>query len=318
MAQARLPEHVALPKRLRALDAYLSQFPRSEFADWEFERVKPLAMLFPAGEADIIEAVRHRFMIFAGDFAGGLLALELGRTDDVERAPVVAFDSEGGVHVLGTTFDDFLALIAADQPDAYEDSWAAGEELRRWILDAGVALHSSAGARLGELGPVTREFRSRFSTALREASRRVRPDEPVDHVLIFGERIGEISLGQARAEVDGRWGTPDVPEWGRRDDRVLALYPDQPFAIEFDALRQCVTSVTLYAGRHRAITRDGTDPMFMTTAEAAAWLEAGGFSVEQGARELRAPEANLRLTMAVSRGGRDVQPWVEAIALVGG
>jgi hypothetical protein len=300
---------------LRALAEHLSRVQNSEFGDWELERAGPLAELFPPEEADILSVVEPDFLVFAGDFAGGLLALDVGGAGDVERAPVVAFDSEAGMNLLGETFDDFLALIAGEHPDPLEDAWTADDELRQWIVSTGVAPHRSAGERLTELAPLTRAFRARFAAALREASRRVRPAEALDLALVVGERIGDVSLGMPQAELDARWGAPETPEWGRHDGRFMAIYGGQPLAIEFDADSRRVSRVTLFAGRHRAVATDGTDPMFLTSEEAIAWLSASGFSVEATAEEILVPSERLRLALAVSRGGHDVVPWVEAIEL---
>jgi hypothetical protein len=194
---SRLKEHLALPARLRALDGHLASSRRGVFADWELERAAPLTKLFPDDEADIVEVVAPRFTVFAGDFAGGLLALDHEGARDVERAAVVCFDSEGGFDVVGTSFDDFLALIASEEADPREDCWQAAEALRRFIVSTGIEPHASAGRRLTELGPATRAFRAGFARALGEASLRVRPDENIVHELVPGERIGEVALGMS-------------------------------------------------------------------------------------------------------------------------
>ncbi len=310
-----LSQYHVLPRRLRALAEYLPRLSQGEFGDWELDRPGPLAELFPPEEEDILSVVEPNFLVFAGDFSGGLLALDVGGAGDVERSPVIAFDSEGGINLLGETFDDFLALIASERPDPCEDGWTVSDELRRWIVSTGVVPHPSAGERLTELAPLTRAFRVRFAAALREASRRVRPAEVLDLALVLGERIGDVSLGMPQAELDARWGPPDIPEWSRRDGRFEAIYRGQPLAIQFEADRLRVSRVRLWAGRHRAVATDGTDPMFLTSEEAAAWLSASGLTVEATAHEIRVPSARLRLALTVSRGGHDVVPWVEAIEL---
>jgi hypothetical protein len=310
---SRLKEHLALPARLRALDGHLASSRRGVFADWELERAAPLTKLFPDDEADIVEVVAPRFTVFAGDFAGGLLALDHEGARDVERAAVVCFDSEGGFDVVGTSFDDFLALIASEEADPREDCWQAAEALRRFIVSTGIEPHASAGRRLTELGPATRAFRAGFARALGEASLRVRPDENIVHELVPGERIGEVALGMSRAGLDARWGRPSIPDWGRDETRVVALYASMPVVVELDAQRDEVAKISLYEGRHRAVSADGTELMFMTAAEATAWLEAAGHGVTRRNRELRA--GGLRLTLAASRGGEGVEPWVEAIEL---
>lgn len=315
MPGTRLPNNVVLPRRLHALDAHLAQFVSGEFADWEFERAGPLASLFPPEDADLLNAVQADYLVFAGDFAGGLLALDLAGSHDVEHAAVIVFDSEGAINLVGTTFDDFLALIAADRPDAEEDSWVADDALRRWIADAGVARHRTASDRLAELAPLTRAFRARFWARLREACRLVRPTEALDYALVLGKGIGGITLGMSKADLDARWGQPGVPPWGRRDGRFLAVYPGQPLTVDFDAGTDRVERVNLFAGRHRAVAGDGTDPMFMSASEVTTWLGAGGFAVERSLREIRAPAAKLCLSMGMSRGGQDIEPWVEGVAI---
>ncbi len=239
----------ALPRRLRALVARVERSKRDEFGDWQLARRDPLTKLYPAEDTEIVAEAARIFAPFAGSSSGGVLALDLG-AEDVERAAVVEFDSEGGITVLGESFDDFLALLASDEPDAVEDAWVADDELRAWIVSAEVRPHRSTHTRLTELAARTHATWLRWTAALRDASRRVRPSEVVEHRLVLGERLGEVTLGMPRELLDARWGKPNIPGWARRAEGVTARYPLAPFTIDLDRHERRVTGVTLHAGRY--------------------------------------------------------------------
>jgi hypothetical protein len=304
----------ALPRRLRALVARTEASKRDEFGDWQFARKYPLTRFYPAEDTDIVAEAAKRFAPFAGSFSGGVLALDLGG-EDIEHAAIVEFDSEGGITVLGESFDDFLALLASDEPDAVEDAWVADDALRTWIVDEGIRPHASARARLTELAQKTHATWLQWTAALRDASRRLRPGEVVDHQLVLGESLGGVTLGMPRELLDARWGQPNIPAWARREDRVTALYPRAPFAIDLDRDARRVTGITLFSGRHRAIASDGVDAMFLRATDAARWLTDRGFPSTQTASEIRSTPAKLRLGLGTCRGGRDAQPWVVSISL---
>jgi hypothetical protein len=119
----------ALPRRLRALVARSERAGVDTFGDWRLSRRAPLTILHPADEAAIVEEAGARFLPFAGSFSGGVLCLDV-EGPDIERVPVVEFDSEGGITVLGESCDDFLALLASAEPDDKEDAWTASASLR--------------------------------------------------------------------------------------------------------------------------------------------------------------------------------------------
>ncbi len=287
---------------------------RDEFGDWQLARRDPLTKFYPAEETEIVAEAAQRFAPFAGSFAGGVLALDLD-AEDVEHAAVVDFDSEGGITVLGESFDDFLALLASDEPDAEEDAWVADDELREWIVGTGVRPHRSAHSRLTELAERTHAIWLQWTAALRAASRRVRPGEVVEHRLVLGESLGDVALGMPREVLDARWGKPNIPGWGRRAEGVTALYPQAPFTVDLDRDERRVTGVTLFAGRHHAVTDVGLDPMLLRVTGAQHWLTECGFAPTRASSEIRATTAKLRLRLGTSRGGRDAEPWVQSISL---
>jgi hypothetical protein len=137
----------------------------------------------------------------------------------------------------------------------------------------------------------------------------------VDHRLVLGERIGDVVLGMPREVLDERWGMPDIPGWGRRADGVTALYPLAPFVVDLDPDERRVTGVTLYSGRHRAVTGDGLDPMLLRATNAEQWLREGGFTLARTTSEIRATTAKLRLGLGTCRGGDGAEPWVQSISL---
>ncbi len=309
----RLPSN-ALPRRLRALVARIESSKRDEFGDWELARRGPLTKFYPAEETEIVAEAALRFAPFAGSCSGGVLTLDLD-AEDIEQAAVVDFDSEGGIIVLGESFDDFLALLASDEPDALESPWFADDELRGWIVDTGIRPHRSGPARLTELAEKTHAVWLQWTAALHHASRRLRPSEAVEHRLVLGESLGEVALGMSREVLDARWGKPDVLEWSRREEGVTALYPPAPFIVEFDRDERRVTGVTLYPGRHRAVTDDGLDPMLLRATRAEQWLTGCGFASTRTSTEIRATTAKLRLQLDTCRGTYDAEPWVQAITL---
>jgi hypothetical protein len=69
-----------------------------------------------------------------------------------------------------------------------------------------------------------------------------------------------VALGMPREALDARWGKPKIPAWARKADRVTAIYPRAPFTVDLDRDERRVTGVTLYAGRHCAVTSDGEHP----------------------------------------------------------
>ncbi|MCE9578240.1 MAG: SMI1/KNR4 family protein [Deltaproteobacteria bacterium] len=307
-----LPLDSALPANLRALQKHLAA-TQDVFGDWQLARKAPLTRLYPDEEADLVAVAAAGFLPFAGSFSGGVLALDLD-APTIERAAVVEFDSEGGITVLGESFDDFLALLVSDDPDDAEHQMAEGE-VREWILATGVTPHRSADARISELAPATRDTWIRWTTALHDASQRLRPQEIVDHRLVLGEGIGGIALGMPRAELDARWGAPTLPAWGRANSRVVALYPRAPFAIELDRATSTTAQITLFAGKHRARTADGVAPMFMLASEAMAWLDACGVAASRDRAAITAPSAMLRLSLDRAGSATTTEPWVSAIAI---
>jgi hypothetical protein len=284
------------------------------FAEWQLSRAASITTFAPHEDTELVAQAAQTLLPFAGDFCGGVLALDL-RGGDVERAPVVSFDSEGGITVLGESFDDFLALIASDVPDEVEDSWTVSPALRAWIRASGVAPHASVADRLLELEEPTRRFWLDWTSALRSASARQRPQEVCDHVLILGERIGEVVLGMNRTALDAAWGTPNLPSWGQSTDGALAMYAGLPFTIQLDLHQQQVTGVTLYGGRHRATTPDGVHPMFMRAEDAMSWLSSLGVAPRRSPTAIFVPELGARFKLDAPTGARARQPWVVSIEL---
>lgn len=305
-----------MPRRLRELASSAFVGQSGTFADWEIARRGPLSTLFPPDERAMVQRASDQLAVFAGSFAGGLLVLDREGAPDAERAPVVDFDSEGGITVLGTTFDDFLALLAAEEADSKEDGWVAADDFREWILRAGIRPHASAAARLDELALETLTFRRRWAHRLRAASRQLRPDDPIDHVLELGAGIGPARLGMARAQLDALWGSPSEPAWGRNGGTTTALYNRAPFVFKFDA-SGTIVSITLYAGRHRARTAAGVDPLEMSADEAIEWLKREGHAAELRRTEIEAPSAKLRLSLDWPRGGSGRVRFVSAVEIRG-
>jgi hypothetical protein len=302
-----------LPRRLVELAARLAE-TEDLFADWQLARRAPITQVYPDDEADIVTAAGQAVVPFAGDFSGGILALVLSG-GEVEQAPVVSFDSEGGITVLGESFDDFLGLLASEEPDAVEDCWIASPQLQAWIREAGVEPHPSVTSRLNELGEFTRRFWVEWTASLRAATTRLRPHEVLDHALVLGERIGDVVLGMSRDALDERWGTPEIPSWAQSEDGVNAFYPRLPLAVRLDRSQRRVTGVTLYKGRHRALTRDGTDPMFMRATDAMTWLASLGLDASRSRSAIMVAALGLRFSLCRARGARAGEPWVESIEL---
>jgi hypothetical protein len=303
-----------LPSRFREFSAFLATTGADTFGDWQLSPRNTLTNLVPEGEAGIVGAASSRFVRVAGSFSGGVLVVDVAGGDP-ERAPVVEFGSEGEITVLGASFDDFLALLAAEEPEPLEDGWVADDALRAWIVAQGIAPHPEASARLALLAEATRQLSIEWTAALREASRRLRPDEVVEHRLVLGERIGDVSLGMARDALDARWGKPETPEWARTSKEVGAFYKGAPFGVTLDRSARRVIGVSLRAGRHRAVTVDGVDPMFMRDGEATAWLASSGVASEAHRGAIEAPLAKTRLGLDGARGARDALRWVNTIEL---
>ena len=302
-----------LPRRLVALAARLAA-TEDVFADWQLGRRASVTKVHPEGEAELVERAGRALLPFAGDFSGGVLVLDVSR-GDVESAPVVAFDSEGGIAVLGESFDDFLALLASDEPDSMQDSWAAGPELAAWIHASGVAGHHSATARLVELGEMTRRFWIGWTDALRAASATLRPAAVVEHALVLGERLGEVVLGSRRDVLDAKWGAPEIPSWGVSGDHVIASYPGRPLVVELDPARERVRGVTLYKGLHRARTADGVSPLFMPASAVMEWLASLALSAVRERSAIRVPSLGVTFSLSSRLGAEAGEPWVEAIAM---
>jgi hypothetical protein len=251
---------------------------------------------------------------FAGDFSGGVLVLDLANGEP-ERAPVVQFGSEGDITVLGESFDDFLALLVAEEPDPMEDCWAAAGDVRAWILGSGVAPYPDAHARLVTLAEHTRQFWIAWTEALHVASRRLRPAEAVEHRLVLGERIGDVAIGMPRATLDERWGPPEMPEWARTSTEVGAFYARAPVSVRLDRAAQRVIAVTLHAGRHRAVTDDGVAPLLMRAADASTWLASLGLAGETSRLAIQAPTQKTSLLLDGARGATDELRWVSGIEI---
>ncbi len=174
-----------LSARFQAFAAHLEDVQSDEFGDWQLARREPLTKLYP-DDVDIVSAAAVGFASFAGSFGGGVLAFDMA-AENADDAAVIEFDSEGGITVLRESFDDFLPLLASDVPDTQADSWVAGDELCAWIVASDVRPHPSASARLTSLAARTHATWSRLTRSLREPSGRLRPREPADHRLAFGQ-----------------------------------------------------------------------------------------------------------------------------------
>ena len=258
-----------LPRRLNLLKQHLSA--TDMFLDFEFGRAGPLDKLFPDEHEPLLQALDARFRVFAGDGAGGLLVLDLAGCDDLEDARVVHFSSEGGIAVLGESADDFLALVASKDQQWLEFHYGeADEKLKEWIKETGINPHPSAGGRILQLAPITREYRQEFWAAMREASRKLQPELKVEHKLVLGKQLGDVSLGMSRETLDERYGEPRIPSWGRGEQRTTANYPGTPFVIAFDNDTERVVEITMFAGLHRVIDKDGVELMFLQQEKAIA------------------------------------------------
>jgi hypothetical protein len=154
-----------------------------------------------------------------------------------------------------------------------------------------------------------------WTAALRDASRRVRPAEAVEHLLVLGDRLGDVALGMPREALDARWGEPKIPAWARGADRVTAIYARAPFTVDLDRDERRVTGVTLYVGRHHAVTSHGKHPMLMRAPAAMEWLTSCGAAPVRTTTEICATAAKLRLRLGTCRGGRDAERWVQSISL---
>lgn len=278
-------------------------------------RKGPITPLFPDDEADLVRMAGRMLVPIAGDCSGGVLVLDMSG-GDAETAPVISFDSEGGIVVLGRSFDDFLALLASDDPAVRDAQWQAEPPLKAWIRETGTVLHASLTSHLATLDELTRRFWIHWTESLRFACTHLRPREVVEHPLVLGERMGEVVLGMSVEALNAKWGKPNIPSWAISDRGVTALYAGAPFAVRLDQAQQRVTGVTLYKGRHRATTPEGTTPMFMRASDAMKWLSSLGLSVSSTRSEIAVPAVGLRLTLTspVHRGGGE--GWVEAVEMV--
>lgn len=316
------PDELGLPRRLHVLHERLGD--SDMFLDFEFGRVKALKSLFPDELALSIQTIASRFQVIAGDGSGGLLVLDRtgpGR-NDIERAAVIHFTSEGGIDVLGQSADDFLALVGSRDQKALKFHYGEPDaELVNWIRESGIEPHASSGERLVVLAPATRLFRLQFWSAIRKANQKLQPDAKIDHTLILGKQLGEASLGMPRADLDKRWSDPKIPSWGRDEGRITLLYANAPFVIRVDDKSNRVTEITLYAGLHRVIAEDGTDLMFMSEENVLAWLKAKDVDTTIDDRKIVAPDAKLRLGLEGSpskqmpAGKEKPFRWVESVEL---
>jgi hypothetical protein len=292
--------------------------------DFAFARVSSVYSLFFDQYGQAIQPIDSQVHGFAGDFSGGVLALDCtgpGRTN-IEQAPVVHFTSEGGIDVLGESADDFLALIASRDQEVLKIHYGeANAEMVNWIKETGIEPHASSGQRLAELGPATRSFRQQFWSAMRSANQKLHPDAKCDHTLILGKQLGDVALGMRRAELDKRWGEPKIPRWGRDEGRTTLFYAATPLVIQVEDQSELVAGTTLYAGMHRAIAEDGTDLMFMPEEQVLDWLKAQGVDAEIGDDEIIAPAAKLRFrlkgspSMRMPAGKYKALKWVESVEL---
>jgi hypothetical protein len=316
------PPDLGLPRRLRQLQEHLGDW--HNFLDFVFGRVKPLDDLFPEQFRPPLQVIGSRFQVVAGDGSGGVLVLDRsgpGR-NDVERAAVIYFDSEGGIDVLGESADDFLALVASRDQKALNFHYGESDaELVKWIRKTGIEPHASSGERLVHLGPATRQFRKQFWSAMRDANRKLQPGAKTDHTLILGKQLGDVSLGTPRADLDKRWGEPKIPSWGRDEGRSTLLYADAPVVICVDDQSNRVAEITMYAGFHRVIADDGTDLMFMPEEQVLAWLKAKGVDATVGDGKIVALAAKLQLRLRGSpskemrAGEAKTFQWVESVEL---
>ena len=278
-----------VPKDLQALIEHLAA-TEDAFGDWQLGRKGSLTRFYPADEVELVALAEKAYLPFAGSYSGGVLTLDLS-SDDIEKATVIDFDSEGGITVLGTSFSDFLSLLASDDGNPEEDGRTVAPTLRAWILARGVKSHPSFAARMGELGEMTRQANMRWSAAMREASQRLRPDEVLDYKLVLGESLGGIAIGDAARE-------------------------QAPFIVKSKLGK--VESLTLFSGRHEARTPDGTNFMYMRASDAMAWLTTHGFTPVMDRGAIQAPDAKLRLRISAAGSGRAADPWVYSITLQDG
>lgn len=303
-----------LPRRLQALREHLEDRGDDRFGDWQLARAGSITVFYPDDEKEIVAAVEPEFHVFAGSFSGGRLALHL-EGNDVERAPVVDFDSEGGIHVLAESFDDFLALIASDDPQVEDNGWRVEPDLAEWIASSGVQPHASVEERFAVYAEKTRRFWMRWTRSLGEASRRLRPSETVEHRLVLGESIAGARLGMPRLELDAVWGAPEIPAWGRDDEQVIAIHARAPFSLTLDPSGSIVRAVRFHKGRHRLVSEDGVEPMFMRSDDVIRWLMSRGFDAVRRGRDIVSPAAKLRLSVAWAYGGPPLEGGVEAVEL---
>jgi hypothetical protein len=304
-----------LPRRLHALREHLEARGDDMFGDWEFGRAGSLTVLYPDNEKEIVAALEGGLLVFAGDGAGGLLALDL-EGSDVERAPVVHFTSEGEIYLLGESFDDFMALIASNDPVVEYNGWCVEPDVSEWIQSHGIVPHESVVEPLTVLAEKTRRFCIRWTGLMRDASRRLRPSEAIEHRLVPGESIAGARLGMPRLELDAVWGTPELPEWGRRDDSVTAIYAGAPFVVTLDSSERVIRSVHFYAGRHRLATGEGVEPMFMSADEVMRWLSGRGLDAVSRDGEIVSVAAKLRFSFARPYGRTGLEAGVDAVELV--
>lgn len=308
------PATVTLPNRLVALKQWLlERDPIGAFGDWELARthVHPVADYYPPEERSIVAEAALSLLPIAGDGSGGTLLLDASG-GAVESAPVVSFGSEGQIDVLATSFDDFLALLGAEHER--DDIGPLEPELAAWVRGSGIVPHASAAARIADLADATRRFRIGWMTRLRESARRQRPGEVGDRLLILGKSVGEFALGMSRAKLDETWGPPTIPRWARSEKGVTVFYANAPVVVHLDPSETRVTGLTLYAGRHRALTSEGIDPMFMPLAEAKEWLASLGLTGHVEGGHLVVPAARARFSLDGVGVPRALQ-WIRSIEM---
>jgi hypothetical protein len=88
--------------------------------------------------------------------------------------------------------------------------------------------------------------------------------------------------------------------------------------VTLDAPEGVVRSVRFSAGRHRLVTEDGVEPMFMRGDEVVRWLASRGIGGARRRGEIVAPAAKLRLSFAWAYGGAALDGGVDAVELVEG
>lgn len=285
------------PKNLAALEAR-----KERFADFE---TGVLDDFLPAWNGDHAEALSRfpstALFFFGRDGSGGHLAIARPHGEPIDEAPVVLFGSEGGLEILGASFDDFLRLVASRFEDQFLEHLGGDKDYRRWLKEElGLSPYERPEAHLAELATQVPAIAKWFWSIVREIER----DTSVVEV-VPGVSVGPIALGCELETLVPVLGEPLKP----RFHATAALFPGTPYFVELSG--STVEKVTLFSGP-TVLRIEGFEALWATEAELTAFLAKHAPSARATRTEIVAPE--LWATFTITRAFGKLHGWVGAVS----